>query len=150
MTRERGVAKTLLGHCAGEPVGDVQPDLERRAGDGAGAGRAAQFLNRLLSVSCASARNCVAVGSSLEHPQLSDTWNGRIWRELPSLGAQLFAVACPAAGECVAQLPVSAWLSAITASAHSPRPGTGAAGGWSRRSTRDGSRCAAEASVPAP
>ncbi len=61
------------------------------------------LFDRLVSVSCASARNCVAVGSAFERPQVSDAWNGRTWRELPALtGAQLLAVACPAAGECIA------------------------------------------------
>ena len=56
----------------------------------------------LASVSCASPRNCVAVGSAFERPQVSDAWNGRTWRELPVLTAALLAVACPAAGECMA------------------------------------------------
>jgi hypothetical protein len=60
----------------------------------------------LLSVSCASSRNCVAVGGSLANGPLSDAWNGRTWRKLPVLdrpqAAILSGVDCPAANRCMA------------------------------------------------
>ena len=68
--------------------------------------------NGLVAVSCASTRNCLAVGSSKvrlvvgQPAQLSDAWNGRSWRELPALAgsgpSQLTGVACPAVSDCVA------------------------------------------------
>lgn len=61
----------------------------------------------LAGVSCFSAMNCLAVGSSaLDHGQVSDAWNGKTWRMLPVLAGlgfpELTGVACPAASYCVA------------------------------------------------
>ncbi len=60
----------------------------------------------LVSVSCASARHCLAVGGSLGRPQLTDEWNGRAWRELPvpagSGKSDPSGVSCPSATQCVA------------------------------------------------
>jgi hypothetical protein len=59
----------------------------------------------LVSVSCASGQDCLAVGGSSKG-QLSENWNGRTWRALPappgSGQSDLDAVACPAAGQCIA------------------------------------------------
>jgi hypothetical protein len=65
----------------------------------------------LDDVSCASADNCVAVGSSFNgtyNVTLAETWNGKRWSIAPTpnvSGAQgsiLTAVSCPTAGRCVA------------------------------------------------
>ena len=62
--------------------------------------------NALLSVSCVSSKNCLAVGGSLGGGSQSDAWNGKTWRQLPVLdrsqGAVLYGVDCPAANRCLA------------------------------------------------
>ena len=58
---------------------------------------------RLDGVSCFSARNCLAVGSSSKtSAQLSDAWNGTTWRRLPARPGAFSGVDCPAASRCVA------------------------------------------------
>jgi hypothetical protein len=67
--------------------------------------------NELSAVSCASADNCTAVGSSESQFALAEHWNGKTWRvePVPSLTnpakigyLQLTGVSCPAAKFCVA------------------------------------------------
>lgn len=63
----------------------------------------------LSSVSCATNRYCMAVGSntagSPPHPEAM-IWNGTIWRVLPTAGltpqGSFFAVSCPAVEQCIA------------------------------------------------
>jgi hypothetical protein len=64
---------------------------------------------QLASVSCPSARDCVAVGfhtasSAPTLYPLAERWNGRSWRllETPVIPAVLLGVACPRLDRCVA------------------------------------------------
>src|SRR5579875_970171 len=84
----------------------------------------------LLSVSCVSTTDCVAVGSyenpPAAHP-VAARWNGTSWSSLTTFPApphhatdtELFGVACPAAGDCLA-VGSYAWLA--SSGAYNSRP----------------------------
>ena len=76
--------------------------------------------SELFGMSCASSKNCVAVGNNQNANDnrggpLVQTWNGKSWKtvsvKLPAkaIAGELFSVSCPSANACVA---VGLWLNA--------------------------------------
>lgn len=76
--------------------------------------------SQLFGVSCASSKDCVAVGNNQNANDnrggpLVQTWNGKTWKtvsvKLPAkaMAGELFSVSCPSANACVA---VGLWLNA--------------------------------------
>jgi hypothetical protein len=70
-------------------------------------GNGGEFANTPLSISCASASSCMAVGTFGDvsaNFQVADVWNGHAWKATKSSAAieLLTAVSCPAAGHCLA------------------------------------------------